>query len=188
MKKFIIVVIILVAVIGIGIYLAKQASAPVVTNNFAAVPGDTALLANLKKAGLDPLTAEGSVMHIHQHLDITINDQPQTVPGEIGIGTTFISPVHTHDDTGIIHVESPVQKDFQLGQFFDEWGVDFSDAQIGTNKVDSSHKLLLAVNGTALKNNYRGYVLKAHDEIEIWYGPVAENPNLIKAYAFAPGL
>jgi hypothetical protein len=29
--------------------------------------------------------------------------------------------LHTHDETGIIHIESPIKKDFILGQFFDLW-------------------------------------------------------------------
>ena len=28
---------------------------------------------------------------------------------------------HTHDSTGIIHIESPLKRDFTLGQFFDVW-------------------------------------------------------------------
>jgi len=188
MKKAAVIIVVLVVVVGLGIYLATQSSKPVVTNDFAAVPNNSQLMANLTKAGLQPLTAEGSVLHIHQHLDMIINGQGVTVPAEIGIGTGFISPIHTHDATGILHVESPEVKDFTLGQFFDEWGVDFNDNCIGKNCTDSTHKLIVAVNGAPLSNNFRGYVLKAHDEIEIWYGLTSDHPDLIKSYSFPQGL
>ena len=34
-----------------------------------------------------------------------------------------ISPLHTHDVTGIIHTESSTHKDNTLGQLFVEWNV-----------------------------------------------------------------
>jgi len=188
MKKTIIIVVALLVVVGLGILLSRQSAKPTVTNNFAAVPNDTQLRANLTKAGLDALSAEGTVLHIHQHLDLVINGQNFTVPAEVGIGTDFISPIHTHDTTGVLHVESPVVKDFMLGQFFDEWGVTLSDSCIANYCSDSSHKLLMAVNGNPIKNNFHNYVLKAHDEIEIWYGPSDQTPDFIRSYDFAPGL
>ena len=38
-----------------------------------------------------------------------------------------ISPLHTHDETGIIHTESRETRPNTLGQFFTEWGVKLSD-------------------------------------------------------------
>jgi hypothetical protein len=32
------------------------------------------------------------------------------------------SPLHTHDTSGIIHVESPTVRSFTLGEFVDLWG------------------------------------------------------------------
>ena len=77
--------------------------------------------------GLPALTAEGEALHTHQHIDIYVDGQPVVVPAYIGINATegFLSPIHTHDSTGIIHVESPTVRDFTLGEFFDVWGVRF---------------------------------------------------------------
>lgn len=195
MKKAVIFIVILLAVVGLGIYLSKQSSKPaqpVVTNDFSSVPRGSTLLGNMGKAGLDSLSAEGTVLHIHQHLDLIVNGKTVTVPAEIGISPAsippFISPIHTHDTTGILHVESPTVKDFKLGQFFDEWGIDFNDNCIGTNCADSTHKLLVAVNGNKIAKDYHDIVLKAHDEIEVWYGPSSDNPNFIKSYDFPAGL
>jgi hypothetical protein len=155
--------------------------------DFSHVPNDDELLAGLKNANLEALAAEGTVMHIHQHLDIVINGQPIVIPADIGVGASFISPMHSHDTTGILHVESPVKKDFTLGQFFTEWGIKFDDSCIATFCADASHKLVVGANGQPI-TNAKDYVLKAHDEIEVWYGPSDQTPTLIPSYTFTGGL
>ncbi len=187
MKKLLIIIGVLVVVIGFGIFLANESNKPAIYNDFTHVPGSSELLNNLNKAGLDALGAEGTVLHIHQHLDIMVNGKNIPVPGEVGIGSDFISPIHTHDDSGVIHVESPVQKDFKLGQFFDEWGVTLNNNCVGTYCADSNNKLVAAVNGKQISDP-QNYVLKAHDEIEIWYGPKSQTPELVKSYNFPAGL
>jgi hypothetical protein len=190
MKQAITITIVGVLLIGFGVFLflhgnkqGDQTTEGLLPN----LPTDTQLQANMSKTGLDPLPAEGTVLHIHEHLDMIINGQSATVPSQLGIATTFFSPIHTHDSTGVIHVESPVTKDFKLSQFFDEWGVTFNDSCLDSYCSDSTHKLIVGVNGSPI-TNARDYVLKAHDEIEIWYGPKDQNPTLIGAYNFEPGL
>ena len=195
MKKTIIITVITLAVLGLGVVLfiqsnrtqtPQQAGQPVITNDLTSIPQSSTLLGNMQKAGLEPLSSEGTVLHIHQHLDIVINDKPVAVPADIGIASNFISAIHTHDSSGVLHVESPVQKDFTLGEFFTEWGIDFNDNQIGTYTVDQTHKLVVAVNGNPI-TNVQNYVLKAHDEIEIWYGDKTANPTFVKEYNFPQG-
>jgi hypothetical protein len=187
MKKFLLIVGIVAVVVGAGIYFAAQDSKPVTSNDFASVPRDTQLLNNMNKAGLEGLAEEGTVLHIHQHIDLVVDGQKVEIPAEIGIGSTFISPLHTHDVSGILHVESPEQKDFKLSQFFDEWGVDFNDQCIATHCTNDSDKLQVYVNGNQIQNA-RDYVLKAHDEIYIWYGPKDQNPDVIKEFSFPANL
>src|SRR5947209_1562386 len=47
-------------------------------------------------------------MHIHPHLTILINGQDQVIPAGIGVEASGDLPMHTHDDSGTIHIESPV--------------------------------------------------------------------------------
>ena len=84
-------------------------------------------------AGLTMLTEEGVVMHLHEHLSITVDGAAQTVPAHIGIDTAAdrFAPIHTHDTTGIIHVESPVRTTFRLGQVFTEWDVALGPGSVG---------------------------------------------------------
>jgi len=86
-----------------------------------------------KAAGLSMLTAEGEALHIHEHLTITVDGKRVGVPALLGIDEAAqrISPIHTHDRTGIIHVESPVVTTFRLGQVFTEWDVALGRGRVG---------------------------------------------------------
>src|SRR3954470_9380085 len=95
--------------------------------------GGDQLAARLQAIGLPALPEEGTVLHIHQHLDVFANGRRVRVPAGVGIDPQlqFISPLHTHDTTGVMHVESPTPRTFTLGQFFDVWGVPLSARRIG---------------------------------------------------------
>jgi hypothetical protein len=140
-------------------------------------------------AGLPMLGAEGTALHIHAHLDVIVNGRPVTVPAEVGIdeGAQKISPLHTHDTTGVIHIESPTQAEFSLGQFFSEWQVSLSGSNIGALKADGTHLLKTYVNGQPYTGDPAGLVLKAHDEIALVYGTAAQQTGVPSAYQFPAG-
>jgi hypothetical protein len=141
-------------------------------------------------AGLPMLGEEGTAMHIHAHLDIAINGAAAQVPADIGIDVARqkISPLHTHDTTGVIHVESPTAATFTLGQFFSEWQVSLAADHIGGLTADSTHHLNVYVNGTRRDGDPAGIVLAAHDEIAIVYGTDAQQQNPPRTYAWSNGL
>ncbi|HEX3455208.1 MAG TPA: hypothetical protein VHS03_11320, partial [Gaiellaceae bacterium] len=87
----------------------------------------------LQDIGLHALPAEGTKLHIHAHLYVVVNGKIYPVPALIGINVQqrFIAELHTHDVTGIIHVESPTIRTFTLGEFFDVWGLRFSSRCLG---------------------------------------------------------
>src|SRR5919201_239751 len=65
--------------------------------------------------GLNALSQEALAFHIHQHLDIFVNGKKVAVPAFIGIDDgSFITELHTHDASGIIHVESAQTKPYTL--------------------------------------------------------------------------
>lgn len=184
MKKFLGIAILVIAILALGIYLSgRNASKSRSPNDLGSVPSGYELRANLKKADLEALPVENVTYHIHQHLDLVINGKNITIPEGLGIWSAFISPLHTHDTSGIIHVEAPAKKDFKLGQFFDEWGVRFDDTCMGDYCADDTHKLIVAVNGLPIANA-RGYILQQYDEIEVWFGNKSESPVFIKSYNF----
>src|SRR5438128_3178687 len=75
--------------------------------------------------------------HIHAHLEIYVRGQPRVVPANIGIRPTCLFWLHTHDATGLIHVEAGAGGTYTLGQFFTVWGqrlspTDLPDPSPGT--------------------------------------------------------
>lgn len=141
--------------------------------------------------GLPALAEEGTVLHTHQHLDIFIDGKSTPVPADIGVNElqNFISPVHTHDYTAVIHVESPTIQKFYLGQFFDVWGVRFNENCIGGYCTNSEKKLKVFVDGKQVTGDPRLVELLPHQEIAIVYGSDAEIPKSIpSSYSFSEGL
>jgi hypothetical protein len=125
------------------------------------------------------------------HIDIFINGQRYIVPSQVGIiPERCLYWLHTHDDSGIIHIESPVAKNYTLGQFFDIWNKKFNNSQIIDNVANGNNNNTLSVyvNGQKVSNgaNYRDIKLNEHDQIAIVYGkPPTSIPT---KYEFPKGL
>jgi len=116
------------------------------------------LYQRLQAIGLPPQAVEGQGLHSDQHLDIYVDGQPVEIPQGIGIppgyradpGTTstdFISILHTHDTSGIVHVEAPEVTQYTLGEFFDVWGVKFTPKCLGSLCETKDKKIEVYVNG-----------------------------------------
>ena len=113
--------------------------------------------------GVFPLPCAGaSSQHVHPYLRIVIDGSDVTVPATIGISGGCDEPLHTHDASGIIHVEAPnTSTQYTLGDFFQIWkatygtvsinGVDhplvFNSTDILGFKADATHKVVLLVDG-----------------------------------------
>lgn len=108
--------------------------------------------------------------HIHPTLQIVANGEPVSVPTNIGVGPTCMTVLHTHTPDGLIHVESPEQRDFTLGDFFAVWQQPFSKDEVLTYKTDVSSRIRVTVNGTEV-GTYENTVLKEGDKIVIYYEP-----------------
>ena len=149
------------------------------------------LKARLSAIGLPVLGSEGQVLHIHQHLEIFVNGRSVVVPPNIGIaaGGAFFSPIHTHATDGIIHVESPTQRTFTLGQFFDVWGVKLTPTCIGGYCNSAGAALVAYVNGHKVTGDPGLIVLGSFDEIVLTDGTPAQLPNPIpSSFKFPAGL
>ena len=120
-----------------------------------------AATATLPIPGSDGQTADGIqcqvteqlAYHIHAHLSLIVNGQAVLVPAGIGIappretqqgfvvGGKCFYWLHTHDVSGIIHIESPTAQVYTLGQFFAVWGQPLTATQVATLTVDAAHPL-----------------------------------------------
>jgi hypothetical protein len=149
-------------------------------------PGLDTLPDRLDAVGVHALSNEGQVLHIHQHLDIFVNGKREPVPQGVGIyDGQFLTELHTHDPTGIIHVESPVAKHFDLGQFFGVWGVRLNARCIG-GYCDPLTPWTVYVNGQPYTGNPAELVLREHQEIAFVVGtPPKKIPS---SYKFPAGL
>ncbi len=148
------------------------------------------LTVRLKDIGLYPSSQRGTAMHIHEHLDLSINGKTVIVPADIGINQVarFMSPLHTHRANGVIHVESPVTRTFTLGQFFDVWGVRFTSQCIGGYCTNSTNSLKVYTDGKLYTGNPRLLPFKERQEIFVEYGKKTATTTIPSTYAFPAGL
>lgn len=138
-------------------------------------------------------TTEQVVYHIHAHLSLYVNGKQLAVPLGVGIVPprqvvqNFVSGgkcyywLHTHDATGIIHIESPSKRDYTLGNFFDIWGRPLSS----TDLLGHKGPVTVFVNGKRYTGDPRNIVLTAHLQIALETGsPIVTPPT----YTFPAGL
>jgi len=132
-------------------------------------------------AGL-PCSEEMLQVHYHAHLDINVNGSPVVVPRYVGFvvqgnKAVDLAPLHTHDDSGIVHIENSVPATFYLGQFFIEWGVRFTKTCLGPYCAGHGKELTVFVDGARYTRNPTQLVLKKHQEIAIEYGVAGKLPT-----------
>jgi hypothetical protein len=134
---------------------------------------------------------EQLVFHIHAHLTIFVRGAARVVPFGIGIappleveqtqaglyaaGGQCFSYLHTHAADGIIHVESPVQRVYTLGDFFDVW-----KQPLARNRVGSAAGPVTAfLNGRRYSRDPRAIPLLAHAQIQLDVGRPIVAPQSI---------
>jgi hypothetical protein len=152
-------------------------------------PAPADATAAARNAGLPMLSSEGNVEHIHVHIDVVNDGQPIPVPANIGIDTArgAISPLHTHDVSGVVHIESPVKREFSLGEFFSEWGVNLSADHIGGLLATGQKPLRVYVNGQPRAGDPAAIMFNQHDEIALLYGTPKAGETIPATYDFRPG-
>jgi len=147
------------------------------------------LRSRLRALGLPALGREGTALHIHAHLDVFVHGRRIAVPAGIGIGPDFISPLHTHDTSGVVHVESPDVRTFTLGEVFGVWGVRLTRRCLGGYCASGADRLHVYVGGRELAGDPRLLHLAPHAEIVVAFGTPRQLPRpLPSRFAFAPGL
>jgi hypothetical protein len=139
---------------------------------------------------------EQVAFHIHAHLAVFVNGRRRTIPYGIGVvlpldltetadgpfvadGAAFYW-LHTHDTSGVIHVESPVRRSYTLGEFFDLWGEPLGTAQVGPDRG----RVTALVDGTRFGGDPRDIRLGRHTVIQLDVGAVVP----FQRYSFPAGL
>ncbi|MBA3652725.1 MAG: hypothetical protein H0W70_00875 [Actinobacteria bacterium] len=135
----------------------------------------------IRRAGLPALPNERLEYHVHSHLDVFVDGQAQKVPPDLGIDRAegVLSPLHTHDDSGIIHVENDKPATFTLGQLFIEWDVRLDAACIGSY-CRATKPVAFYVDGEKFTGAPESIELARHREVSIVIG--AAPKTIPKAY------
>lgn len=144
----------------------------------------------LQALGLPALSQEALALHIHQHLDLFVDGKRVTVPAEIGIDEAqgFLTVLHTHDSSGVMHVESPTQRTFTLGEFMGVWGLRLTPDCLGRYCAGGGRELKVWVDGHPVTGNPANVTLREHEEIAIAYGTPSQMPSPVpSSYTFPAG-
>lgn len=140
-------------------------------------------------AGIKCGSTEQLAYHIHAHLAVFVNGQQRAVPGGIGIpgsqivessegpvanGGQCIYWLHTHAPDGVIHIESPTQRIYTLGNFFDVWHQPLTAG----NVAGAAGHITAFVNGKSWTKNLRDIPLDPHTVVQLNVGspPVPFQP------------
>jgi hypothetical protein len=147
--------------------------------------------------GIKCQRTEQVLFHIHAHLTIFVDGKQRLIPYGIGIApplrgeNTTAGPfvtsggcfawLHTHTNDGIIHIESPVQRTYTLGNFFDVW-----NQPLGPDRVGPAHgHVTVFVDSRLYVGNPRAIPLLPQAQIQLDVGTPIIAPQSIK---FPPGL
>lgn len=146
--------------------------------------GGVAINTALEQSKIEQATDKPLVIHMHTTLRITVNGEHVTVPALIGIDpklykthdldrygikTPKTYPLHTHDTSGVIHIESTDVRTFTLGQFFDVWGKTFNENCILDKCNNGLNKVRMYVDGIE-SFEFGKHILKNGETITIEYG------------------
>jgi hypothetical protein len=124
-------------------------------------------------------SGEQTATHFHAHLDILYQGQPVPMPAGVGITDSCFYWLHTHDTSGIIHIEAPkdqVHTKFTLGQLFKIWGQPLNSHQVATLQVPKGGQVKAWVDGKPFTGDPNKIVFTSHERIVLEIGPAFQDP------------
>jgi len=104
-----------------------------------------------------PCVSGALVYHWHTQLFVYSGGAPVTIPANTGLFAGCAEPLHTHDTSGTIHVETGINRFYSIGDFYLVWGKPFGSPT------------QMIVNGTALPTPTPSQTLYDLETISIYY-------------------
>lgn len=102
-------------------------------------------------------------------ITITINGKPYALNPTIGHDYgDCLHDIFVNNASGTVYVKANDAERFTLGQFFDVWKRTFTPQQIFSYRVDSSHHIVVTVDGKGVEQ-YRDIILRPNQTIHISY-------------------
>ena len=113
------------------------------------------------------------------------------MPANTGITSTCLYWLHTHDTTGVIHIEAPkaqANHTFTLGDFFNVLNKPLSTTRVADLTLTGDQKLVIYIDGKAQPDGTdpRLIPLKNHELIVLEITPPTVDPP--PSYTFPAGL
>jgi hypothetical protein len=159
---------------------ATQA-APTATS--ASTPANTGAQQGLSPAvdNVQCNSSEQLTYHVHAHLSLYINGKAVPVSQYVGITNACFYWLHTHDTSGVIHIEAPQQMTFTLGNFFHLWKQQFSQLQYPT-QLDNTSGWQAYVDGKPYSGDFNAIPLIPHALITLAYKSPGVKPDTIYSW------
>ncbi len=138
--------------------------------------------------------------HYHANVQIVVDGKVQPIPADVGIPSSdCLYWLHTHDATGVIHIEAPAdqaKRAFYLGDLLAIWHKTPSNTiaagppELNANyffgkPINKQHPLTVYVDGKVYTGDPDQIVLKAHENVWLEYGTPQVTP---KNYVWSDGL
>ena len=144
--------------------------------------------------GIQCQRSEQVLFHIHARLTVYVDGKARQVPYGIGIapprqvqgtpqgafvvGGSCFAWLHTHAADGIVHIESPVQRTFTLGNFFDIWKQPLMRDRVGP----ATGHVTALFDGKVWTGSPRAIPLEAHAQIQLEVGRPLVAPVEIRSW------
>ena len=146
MRRLLLALLIFIVAVAGGIVIARVTSRPI--------------------DGISCDVSEAVTYHVHAHLAIVVDGKAVAgPPANTGIHLEHLCLywLHTHDSTGIIHIEAPHRISPTLGTFFDIWGQPLDRNQAGPVRG----RVTALFNGHVFTGSPREIPLLAHAQIQL---------------------
>jgi hypothetical protein len=124
-------------------------------------------------------SSEQLAVHYHAHIDVIYKGQPAAIPAQIGINSTCFYWMHTHQTSGIVHIEAPkdsASRGFTLGDFFAVWHQPLNSKQVATFKLGKGDQVKVWVDGKPYTGDPSKVVMKSHTQVVVEIGPEFGDP------------
>jgi hypothetical protein len=116
--------------------------------------------------------------HIHAHVTMYVNGTKTALPANIGIApdSSCLYWLHTHDDTGVIHIEAPEGVSVTFGNFLHIWEQRFQ--QLGyPSQLSDAAGWQVYINGKPFSGDFRTIPLQSHTLITLAYNSPRIQPD-----------
>lgn len=163
-----------------GSTTAASATPVAPTATSTSTPANTSAQQSLSPAvdNVQCNSSEQLTYHVHAHLSLYINGKAVPVSQYVGITNACFYWLHTHDTSGVIHIEAPQQTTFTLGNFLHLWKQQFSQLQYPA-QLDTTSGWQSYVDGKPYSGDFNAIPLNPHALITLAYHSPGVKPDTI---------